>query len=110
MNITGYKIRFNTRFAISHRRHVACTSKARLYTSVERNQVLFTRNNVIVDTLQNLTNNPYVFEDEELSDYNILKNNKELAMFYCMIILGCIAYIVISDFWGNRGNDETKNN
>lgn len=65
---------------------------------VDSNNILFTRNNVILDTVEKMTNNPFIFNDEDLEDYNILKNNKELATTYALLIIGCIAYIVISDF------------
>ena len=70
---------------------------------VDRNNVLFTRNNVISDTIEKLTNCPYIFDDEELEDYDILKNNKELAMMYAIIIIALVLYIIILD---NIANDD----
>jgi hypothetical protein len=69
---------------------------------VDKNNILFTRNNVILDMVEKMTNNPFVFNDEEMEDYNILKNNKELAFIYAVMIIGCIAYIVISDHFNKN--------
>lgn len=68
------------------------------------NQILFLRNNVIIDTVQSLTSNPYVFCDDDNDDHDIIKNNKDIAMLYSIIILCCIAYIIISDMWDSNNN------
>ena len=47
---------------------------------VEINNILFTRNNVILDTIEKMTNSPFIFQDEELEDSTILNKNKEIAL------------------------------
>lgn len=66
-----------------------------------KNNVLFTRNNVIFDTVEKMTNTPFGFHDEEIEDTDILSKNKEIAMLYALLIISCILYIIISD-WLNR--------
>jgi hypothetical protein len=55
------------------------------------------RNNVIVDTLEKLTNTPYIFEDDTTEE-SLLLRNKHIASMYALIIIGCILYIIVSDF------------
>lgn len=61
----------------------------------------FMRNNVIVDTLEKLTNTPYIFEDDT-EEESLLMRNKEIATIYALIILICILYIVLSDFFDDK--------
>ena len=68
------------------------------------NNILFARNNIIFDTVEKMTNSPFVFADEELEDYSILKNNKEIALVYTSMILISITYIIICDFLGKDDN------
>jgi len=65
---------------------------------MEKNHLLFARNNIIIDAVERLTYNPYEDVDGENDSNVILKNNKEIAMIYCIIILGSILYIVLSDW------------
>lgn len=72
---------------------------------VEKNHVLFLRNNVIVESIQSITTCPYIYNDDDDTEMNILENNKEVAMFYACLILCCLAYIVISDMFQSSDDD-----
>lgn len=61
----------------------------------------FMRNNVIMDTLEKLTNTPYIFEDDTVEESLIMKN-KQIASAYALMIILCILYIVISDFFDDK--------
>lgn len=61
----------------------------------------FMRNNVIVDTLEKLTNTPYIFADDTVEE-SLIMRNKQIATVYALIILICILYIVLSDFFDDK--------
>jgi hypothetical protein len=67
-----------------------------------QNNIMFTRNNVILDTLEKMTNTPFLYNDEEMEDCNILSRNKEIATIYAVIIIVCILYIIITDFFSDK--------
>ena len=71
---------------------------------VDKNHILFARNNIIIDVVDRFTYNPHeeICHDES---NNILQKNKELAMAYCIIIIFTIGYIVIID-WMSTYDDE----
>ena len=73
---------------------------------VDRNNILFTRNNVLTDTLEKMTSCPYSFNECEDSDLLLVQNNKELAATYSLYIIACLAYIIFQDFWDSRNNDK----
>lgn len=76
------------------RRFYVAVAKKKNACTFETN---FMRNNVIVDTLEKLTNTPYIFADDTL-DENLILQNKEIAKAYALIIILCILYIIITDY------------
>lgn len=60
------------------------------------------RNNVIVDMIEKMTNNPFIFNDDTEDD-SIVNQNKEIASFYACVIITCILYIVIVDWLDKDG-------
>lgn len=58
--------------------------------------VCFMRNNVIIDTLEKLTNTPFIFEDDT-TDVNLIARNREIASLYALLIIACMLYIYITE-------------
>ena len=56
--------------------------------------IMFMRNNVLMETVEKLASDPFVFSDED--DCNIIARNREIATIYAIIIIGVCLYLYIT--------------